>query len=299
MTAGVRQIPAIDKPIETVLVTNDDGVSSPFFGPTVDALYRCGHFKKVIFVAPAEEQSWIGSAVTRFRPVFAEKLTIGSCDGFVVTGTPSDCVYLGLQNLFATPPDLVISGINLGTNTGRAFALSSGTVSGALAAFLGGCRSVAVSAKVPSPVFQRWGRHDTHGLAEFSDFWPRIADAAVLQILKLIEAGIWRFADVPAVDLPWETTESTPARITRPAATHYTRVFEQVAPDCYRHQFSGLTAGDPLGRNCRLESDSDIEAVTRGEISINLLSYSLTGGPHLEGVGDSLIAARNLLEKKG
>ncbi len=298
MGSPAAKTPQLDRPVETVLVTNDDGVSSPFFQPTIEALRRCGRFKRIIFVAPAEEQSWIGSAVTRFRPVYAEPMLIDGCSGFVVSGTPSDCVYLGIDNLFGFSPDLVISGINLGTNTGRAFAVSSGTVSGALAAFLCSCRSIAVSAKVPPSVFEEWGRHDLRSLSRFSANWQTVADAAARLVLKFIEIGIWQYADVPAIDLPWDVSQSTPLRVTEPDATHYRKIFEKVGDGKYLHSFKGLVQGDPLGRNCVPPRSSDTDAVSRGEISINPLSYGLFGSPHLGSSAEILAALRGKLEER-
>ena len=291
-------IPLIDRPIETVLVTNDDGVSSPFFKPTLEALKSCGHFKKVIFVAPAEEQSWIGTAVTRFKPVYAEPISLDGADGFVVSGTPSDCVYLGLNNLFPQPPDLVVSGINLGTNTGRAFTASSGTISAAAASFFGGCRSVAVSAKVPPIVFEEWGRHDLKCLNQHRSTWNSVAQAAARLIIKLIEIKIWNYSDVPALDLPWHVSPQTCIRVTTPAPTYYGQIFDSVGPGRYLHRFKGLQIGDPLGRPVRSAANShfsDIEVINQEEIAINPLSFGFFGSPHLGSPGEILSSLRTLL----
>ena len=296
---AAESVPVIDRPIETVLVTNDDGVSSPFFKPTLEALRNCGRFKKIIFVAPAEEQSWIGSAVTRFKPVYAEPISLDGSDGFVVSGTPSDCVYLGLNNLFPLPPDLVVSGINLGTNTGRAFTASSGTISAAVAAFFGGCRSVALSAKVPPIVFEEWGRHDLNSLNNYRKYWDSVAQAAAQQIMKLIDCNIWRYSDVPALDFPWNVSPQTRVRVTTPAPTYFGQIFDSVGPGRYLHRFKGLQLGDPLGRfteSTEAKQSSDIGAVNQGEIAINPLSYGFFGSPHLGPADGVLAAVRTLLE---
>ena len=271
---SAESVSPLDQPIRTVLVTNDDGVSSPFFHSVIRALRASGRFEKIVFVAPAEEQSWIGSAVTRFRPLFAEPMLIDQCNGFVVSGTPSDCVYLGVENLFDFRPDLVVSGINIGTNTGRAFSVSSGTVSGAAAGFFIGCRSVAFSCRVPAEVFQHWGRHDLKALESFSEAWDRLGPVAVATLLKLIQANAWKIADVPSIDLPWNATIKAPARITNTASTYYRGIFEKIGENRFRHSFQGLHFGDPLGRVNTDQSPSDVETVGRGEISINLMSYA-------------------------
>ena len=111
-----------------ILVTNDDGPKSPLLIPFLQALRAQAWCSELHAVFPAEEQSWISQAVSRFKPVFVEAVSFGVFPGYLVSGTPADCVGLGLHHLYATVSDYVFSGINLGTNATLPFYLNSGTL---------------------------------------------------------------------------------------------------------------------------------------------------------------------------
>lgn len=123
----------------TILVTNDDGYRSPGIVALADALAPLGD---VIVVAPTEEASAIGHALTLRRPLRLEELRPGV---YGVDGTPTDCVNIAItQVLSGALPDLVVSGINKGWNLGDDVTYS-GTVAGALEAALLGIPGLAVS----------------------------------------------------------------------------------------------------------------------------------------------------------
>src|SRR3954470_19453044 len=109
-----------------LLITNDDGIDSVFLHELVAALVSAGH--ELFVVAPKTEQSWIGAAKSRHRAVASERVDRGlGCPTWIVDGTPSDCVNIGLAHLlpganFATP-EAVVSGINIGLNASLAFIL--------------------------------------------------------------------------------------------------------------------------------------------------------------------------------
>src|SRR5687767_15594653 len=121
-----------------ILVTNDDGVHSEGIHALAAALRPLGD---VIVVAPHIEASAIGHALTLRRPLRMERLRE---DVYEVDGTPTDCVNVAITQLYPTPPDLVVSGINKGYNLGDDVTYS-GTVSGALEGSLLGIPSIAVS----------------------------------------------------------------------------------------------------------------------------------------------------------
>lgn len=122
-----------------ILVTNDDGVHAPGIKALADAMRPLGD---VIVVAPHQESSAIGHALTLRRPLRLE--TFGP-DIYAVDGTPTDCVNIAVAVLLKGQlPDLVVSGINTGWNLGDDITYS-GTVSGALEAALLGAPAIAVS----------------------------------------------------------------------------------------------------------------------------------------------------------
>jgi len=122
-----------------ILVTNDDGVHAEGIRALADALKPLG---EVTIIAPHQESSAIGHALTLRRPLRIEKVADGI---HAVDGTPTDCVNLGVAILFKGElPDLIVSGINTGWNLGDDVTYS-GTVSGALEGALLGVPAIAVS----------------------------------------------------------------------------------------------------------------------------------------------------------
>ena len=121
-----------------ILVTNDDGYRSEGIRALARAL---GNVGSVTIVAPIEEASAIGHALTLRRPLRLETIEEGI---YAVDGTPTDCVNIAVTQVFRGLPDLVVSGINKGYNLGDDVTYS-GTVAGALEAALLGVPAIAVS----------------------------------------------------------------------------------------------------------------------------------------------------------
>ena len=125
-----------------ILLTNDDGIQALGLRALYLSLGRAGH--EVFVVAPVQEQSAVGHAITFLTPLRVVEFKEDGFTGLGVTGTPADCVKLGLTTLIRPAPDLVLSGINKGANVGVDI-VYSGTVSAATEGVLMGTRSMAVS----------------------------------------------------------------------------------------------------------------------------------------------------------
>ncbi|MFO7767208.1 MAG: 5'/3'-nucleotidase SurE [Pelovirga sp.] len=121
-----------------ILVTNDDGVYSPGLRALANAMATLG---EAVIVAPDRNRSAVGHSLTLEHPLRAEEIESGI---FAVDGTPTDCVNLGIHGLMMQRPDLVVSGINSGSNMGDDITYS-GTVSAAMEASLMGIPAIAVS----------------------------------------------------------------------------------------------------------------------------------------------------------
>jgi 5'-nucleotidase len=134
-----------------VLVTNDDGVGSP--GLHALARGARAHGWDVVVAAPAQEASGTGAGLTAAgdgRRVAVERREVPGLDGvpvYAVAAHPGLIALVAAQGAFGAPPEVVLSGVNLGANTGRAV-LHSGTVGAALTASLHGARALAVSLDV-------------------------------------------------------------------------------------------------------------------------------------------------------
>lgn len=125
-----------------ILVSNDDGIDSAGIDSLVTALKTIA---EVTVVAPHKEQSAVGHAITMQTPLRVfEFQKDGKFFGYAVDGTPADCVKIGMRNLMPAPPDLVVSGINHGSNTAINI-IYSGTVSAAREAAIMDVPSIAIS----------------------------------------------------------------------------------------------------------------------------------------------------------
>ncbi len=111
-----------------ILLTNDDG----FNATGINSLY--GELSKehsTTIVAPKNQQSGVGQSFTLYDPLFVTENSISDGTiGYSVSGSPSDCVKIGLCSLLDNKPDVVVSGINDGKNAGIA-SFYSGTVAAA------------------------------------------------------------------------------------------------------------------------------------------------------------------------
>ena len=123
---------------KTILVTNDDGITSSGLHTLAAAMRALG---TVYIVAPEREQGAVGHSLTLHKPLRINRIGRRI---FSTNGTPSDCVTLAVKQLLKTPPMLVISGVNQGVNLGDDVTYS-GTVSAAMEGTLWGIPSVAVS----------------------------------------------------------------------------------------------------------------------------------------------------------
>lgn len=126
----------------SILLTNDDGI----YAPGLHALYHTLKEDYDLYVfAPAEEKSGTGHAITFTEPLRAKRLTTpDGLRGTSVSGTPADCVKIGLIEKMTKKPDFIISGINHGPNFGTLLHYS-GTAAAAREGAIQGIPSLAVS----------------------------------------------------------------------------------------------------------------------------------------------------------
>ncbi len=125
-----------------ILVCNDDGIEAPGIHALADALKQIA---EVTVVAPLKEQSGVGHGITMQIPLRVIKYNNnGTFFGYAVNGTPADCVKMGVRNIMTETPDLVVSGINRGSNTAINI-IYSGTVSAAREAAIMGIPAMAIS----------------------------------------------------------------------------------------------------------------------------------------------------------
>uniref|UniRef100_M4F755 Survival protein SurE-like phosphatase/nucleotidase domain-containing protein n=1 Tax=Brassica campestris TaxID=3711 RepID=M4F755_BRACM len=128
----------------TIMVTNDDGIDAHGLRALVRVLVSTNLYD-VRVCAPDSEKSAVSHSIIWSRPLTAQRVEIDGAEAYAVSGTPADCTGLGLSEaLFPSLPDLVLSGINVGSNCGYNI-VYSGTVAGAREAFIYDVPSASIS----------------------------------------------------------------------------------------------------------------------------------------------------------
>ena len=130
-----------NKPL--ILVTNDDGISAPGIRTLISIMNEIG---KVVVVAPDSPQSAMGHAITINSTLQCRKIKIddGPQEEYSCSGTPADCVKLGINEILKKKPDLCVSGINHGSNA-SINVIYSGTMSAAIEASVEGVPAIGFS----------------------------------------------------------------------------------------------------------------------------------------------------------
>ena len=244
-----------------ILISNDDGIHARGLRVLVESV---GGLGEVAVVAPDRERSATGHSITVHRPLRAKKTRIPGFEvqSWAVDGTPADCVKLAIEDLLAEPPDLVISGINLGPNLGTDV-LYSGTVSAAVEGAISGFPALAVS--LASYCYQ--------------DFGPSGAFVRKL-VSRLAQVGLARKmllnVNVPGTERPLGV------KITRLGNRRYVNIFEKRTDPRGRSYY--WMAGEPLETEESEEGGcgTDVDAVKNNYISITPLQLDLTDYASIE-----------------
>ena len=261
------------------LVTNDDGIDSIFLHELIHALRGAGH--RLAVVAPKHEQSWIGAAKSRNRPVHASSADRGfGCPTWIVDGTPSDCINIALGHLLvgeanaqALPQiDGVVSGINVGMNASLGFVIASGTIGRAWEGALHGLPSVAFSQDMTAKLFDRF--RETRGVPDAPLHATLKASACHAAALapELIMATPPRSFIVHNVNFPLNCGAESNVRRTVPARVVVPGLFSPAADDGTHRLVFRL--GDDLSPPGLL---TDRAALSDGFISHTLLDYTRLG----------------------
>lgn len=131
----------VKKPL--ILVTNDDGINAPGIRTLVEVLNEIG---EVVVVAPDSPQSGMGHAITIDSTLFVRRVNGNNVNQieYSCSGTPADCVKLGIREVLKRKPDLCVSGINHGSNS-SINVIYSGTMSAAIEAGIEGIPAIGFS----------------------------------------------------------------------------------------------------------------------------------------------------------
>ena len=230
-----------------VLLTNDDGWNSVGLTVLREELQRANH--QVIVIAPDRPRSAGSHAITPFKPV---SLIKRSPDFYISSGTPADCVLLGLRGVPELNPEVVVSGINHGANLGRDV-IYSGTVAAARQAVFMDLPGIAVSLCI-----------EKLSQSQPANFRP-IAALTAQRVAQLSAA--WRPDHLININAPLKATGKEMV-ITSLSHRKYEESFSSFqTPDSSTRYF--LMDGYPI--KSQEESTSDLHAVLQGHISLSLL----------------------------
>ncbi|MCU0587766.1 MAG: 5'/3'-nucleotidase SurE [Syntrophobacteraceae bacterium] len=241
-----------------ILLTNDDGI----YAKGIEAIHlSLAAEHDVTVVAPETEQSAVGHAITFLDPLRVKPVQRnGQFFGYALSGTPADCVKIAITELMKPPPQVVVSGINLGANVG-VNVIYSGTVSAATEAAVLGVPSVAVSM-------------DSFDATDFSS-----ATEFIPKLLRLLEqrglpAGVTLNVNVPNV--PYSRVRGV--RITHQGGMRAVETYDR--------------RSDPRGavyywlRNKAILADPHVDAdstvLSRDYISVTPIHHDLTDYPLID-----------------
>jgi 5'-nucleotidase len=244
-----------------ILLTNDDGIYAPGLRALRKELLALGD---VTVVAPATEQSAVGHSITLLTPLLVQEVVDESNQflGWAVEGRPADCVKLALLELLREPPDLVVSGLNAGSNAGINV-LYSGTVAAAIEGSFYQHLSIAVSLEYTKP--------------KPLDF-PRAADLARRVIEQILArqppAGTLLNVNIPSFDKgPIRGIRVVPQNL-----APYVETFDRRVDPRGRVYFwstPDFSCPEP-------HPDTDVTAMAEGYITVTPLQFNLTDAAQLE-----------------
>jgi 5'-nucleotidase len=249
----------MDEP--TILLTNDDGIESPGLHALYEGLSEVGD---VVTVAPADDQSAVGRALSDEVEVQDHEL------GYVLEGTPADCVVAGLEAL-VPETDLVVAGCNRGANLGAYVLGRSGTVSAAVEATFFDVPAMAVSMYIPV-------RED----AAFADIEAdRGSYGEAVRATKYLaehatEAGVFDQCDYLNINAPVAEKGPAEIQVTEPSHEYEMAAIREggvvTLTDYIWQQMADGEIPDPEG--------TDRRAVVEGSVSVSPLTAPHTTEHH-------------------
>ena len=255
----------MDEP-RRILVTNDDGVRAPGIHVLTRALVDAG--RDVVVAAPLDDRSGASaSLMARYLDdILYEEVDLEKLEGvpvFGVDGPPALAVLASRLGAFGEPPELIVSGINPGANTGRAV-LHSGTVGAALAGANFGMSGIAISVVPGDPIM-----------------WETAASVAVAALALIDEAPPGTVLNINAPNLALRDIKGVEAGRLAPFGTVQAALISTE---------EGRISMELKATDRELDPDTDTQLVVDGFVSITSLV-----GPRAVDPGDSASALAGLL----
>ncbi len=194
-----------------VMITNDDSVESEGL---IDLARAVSKYAEVTIFAPEQPQSATALSLTFHKPLRVTKVRRGYFDCYAVSGTPGDCVMIGVNKVLPRRPDLVVSGINIGDNNTFQDILASGTVAAALESAITGIPAVAFSMEV--------GEESLFALEYDQPDFSKAAGVAAEIVRDVLEHGMPGGAEILNVNFPSKVDKTTDIMLTEVGRRKYT-----------------------------------------------------------------------------
>ena len=193
------------------MVNNEDSVQS---NGILELAKAAAKYADVIIVAPEQPQSATALSLTFHKPLRVNRVRRGSFECYAVSGSPGDCVMVGVNKVLPRKPDLVVSGINIGDNDTFQDILASGTVAAALESAITGIPAIAFSMEVSG-----------ESLFALEYDQPDFANAGAIAaeiIRDVLENGMPEGAEILNVNFPLKVQPWTPIKLTELGRRKYT-----------------------------------------------------------------------------
>jgi 5'-nucleotidase len=250
-----------------VLITNDDGIQAEGLHALRHALgERPGLDLHVI--APDSNRSATARSITTRSPLWVEEVSFGDGSiGFATDGTPVDCVRFADLGLLGERPELIVSGINHGSNLGDDITYS-GTVAAALEGIVLGIPAIAISQ-------QSDAREMDFRLGRSFDF--SVAATLAAEIVSLLVEQ--RLPGDTLININCPTGEVSGIEVTRLGKRLYDDELKLVEEDTEGRRRYEIYGFEPSFED---EAGTDLAAVARGKISITPVHFDLTDREGLE-----------------
>jgi 5'-nucleotidase len=245
-----------------VMVTNDDSVQS---NGILELARAAGKHAEAIIVGPEQPQSATALSLTFHKPLRVAKVRREGFECYAVSGSPGDCVMIGVNKVLKRRPDLVVSGINIGDNNTFQDILASGTVAAALESAITGIPAIAFSMEV---------RGESLFALEYDQ--PDFTSAGIIAgeiIRDVLENGMPSGAEILNVNFPLSVQPNTPIVLTQVGRRKYA---DKV-----------IVRSDPRGRAyywlfgerlSQFPANTDAEAVVvKKSVSISPMLLSMSG----------------------
>jgi 5'-nucleotidase len=201
----------MSKDARLVMVTNDDSVQSNGLIELARAISR---YANVIVVAPEQPQSATALTLTFHKPLRVGRVVRDEFECYAVSGSPGDCVMIGVNKILPRRPDLVVSGINIGDNNTFQDILASGTVAAAIEAAITGIPAIAFSMEV--------AEESLFALEYGQPRFKEPAEVAGEIVRDILENGMPPNTEILNVNFPPGVTRTTEIMLTQVARRKYT-----------------------------------------------------------------------------